>query len=149
MSNNKIFRYSVLIKEHHLDTFGHVNNATYLELLEEARWEFLNAHGINLKTIHDEGIGPIVLECHINFLKELRLRQPIVIESQMISFEKKIGVMRQDIMDEQRNLCSHAKMTFGVFDMSTRKLILPTVQWLLAIGLSHESSVKESKIGCQ
>ena len=135
MSNNKIFRYSVLIKEHHLDTFSHVNNATYLELLEEARWEFLNAQGIDLKTIHDTGIGPVVLECQIKFLKELRLRQPIVIESQMLSFEKKIGVMQQDIMDEQGELCSHATMTFGVFDMNTRKLILPTAQWFLAIGV--------------
>lgn len=135
MSNNKIFKFSMLIKEHHLDTFSHVNNATYLELLEEARWEFLNTQGINLKTIHDTKIGPIVLECQIKFLKELRLRQLIVIESQMLSFEKKIGVMRQDIMDERGQLCSHAKMTFGVFDMNTRQLILPTAQWLLAIGI--------------
>lgn len=138
MSNNKIFRYSIIIKEHHLDTFSHVNNATYLELLEEARWEFLNEQGIDLKTIHDTGIGPVVLECQIKFLKELRLRQSILIESQMLSFEKKIGVMRQDIMDEQGELCSHAKMTFGVFDMNTRKLILPTPQWILAIGLNQE-----------
>jgi thioesterase-3 len=135
MSHHKIFTYSVLIKEHHLDTFSHVNNATYLELLEEARWDFLNAQGINLKTIHDTGIGPIVLECHIQFLQELRLRQSIVIESQIISFEKKIGVMRQDMINEQGKLCSHAKMTFGVFDLNTRKLIIPTAEWLWAIGV--------------
>ncbi len=136
MSHHKLFKYPVLIREHHLDTFGHVNNATYLELLEEARWEFINEKGINLKTIHDAGIGPIVLECHIRFLKELRLRQSIVIESQMLSFEKKIGIMRQDILDEQGELCSHTKLTFGVFDMKARKLILPPEEWLLAMGVS-------------
>jgi thioesterase-3 len=141
MSKNKIFRYPVLIKEHHLDTFSHVNNATYLELLEEARWEFLNAQGIDLKTIHDTKIGPIVLECHIQFLKELKLRQSIIIESQMLSFEKKIGVMRQDISDEHGELCSQAKITFGVFDMNTRKLIIPTEQWLLAIGMSVNDEI--------
>lgn len=134
MSNNKIFKFSLLIKEHHLDTFSHVNNATYLELLEEARWEFLNAQGIHLKTILDTGIGPIVLECHIQFLKELRLRQLITIESQMLSFDKKIGVMQQNILDEQGAFCSQAKITFGLFDMNIRKLILPPPQWLLAIG---------------
>lgn len=135
MTHHKIFRYQLVIKEHHLDTFSHVNNATYLELLEEARWEILHEHGINLKTIHETGIGPIVLECHIQFLKELRLRQPILIESQMLSFEKKVGVMRQDVLDECGELCSHAKITFGVFDMNTRKLILLTDQWLTAIGV--------------
>lgn len=139
MANFKIFRHQVLIKEHHLDTFSHVNNATYLQLLEDARWEFLNANGIDLKSIHETKIGPVVLECHIGFLKELRLRQSIIIESQMISFEKKIGVMRQDILDEQGVLCSHAKITFGVFDMKERKLILPTHQWFSAIGVEEAS----------
>lgn len=33
-----IHEYPVVIREHHLDTFGHVNNAAYLDILEEARW---------------------------------------------------------------------------------------------------------------
>lgn len=131
----KTFHYPVLIKEHHLDTFSHVNNATYLELLEEARWEFLNDNGFDLKTIHESGVGPVVLECNIQFLKELRLRQSIIIESQMVSYEKKIGIMRQDIVDEQGVFYSKAKMTFGFFDMHARKLILPSDQWLRAIGV--------------
>ena len=42
---NKIFEYPLTIKEFHLDTFGHVNNATYLQIYEEARWEFINQNG--------------------------------------------------------------------------------------------------------
>lgn len=135
MPTYKMFHYPVLIKEHHLDTFSHVNNATYLELLEEARWEFLNYNGFDLKTIHESGVGPVVLECHIQFLKELKLRQPIIIESQMLSYEKKIGVMRQDMIDEQGTCYSKAKMTFGFFDLRARKLILPPQEWLRAIGV--------------
>ncbi len=137
MSPCTIFKYPILIKEQHLDTFCHVNNAKYLELLEEARWDFLNNHGLGLKSIQETGIGPIVLEFHIGFLKELTLRQSIVIESQMVSFEKKIGVMRQDILNEAGELCFHAKMTFGIFDLNTRKLILPPSDWLQAIGMLH------------
>lgn len=137
MTNFKTFRYQVLIREHHLDTFNHVNNATYLSLLEEARWEFISVHGFGLETIHELGVGPIVLECHIKFLKELRLRQSIVIESQMMSYEKKVGVMRQDILNKKGELCSRAELTFGFFDMKTRKLILPSIQWLEAIGIGR------------
>ena len=93
MSDCKIFRFQLLIKENHLDTFGHVNNATYLQLLEEARWEFLTSQGFSLKAIHALKVGPIVLECHIKFLKELTLRQQITIESQVLSYEKKIGII--------------------------------------------------------
>lgn len=136
MSDFKIFKFQVLIKEYHLDTFGHVNNATYLQLLEEARWEFLNGQGFDLQTIHELKVGPIILECHIKFLKELVVRQQIIIESQVLSYEKKIGIMRQDIVDEQGSLCCQAQLTFGLFDMSTRKLILPSAPWLKAIGIT-------------
>ena len=135
MAEFKIFKYPLLIKEQHLDTFSHVNNATYLQLLEEARWEFLNEHGFDLQTIHKNGIGPVVLEFHIQFLKELTLRQYVSIESQMLSYEKKIGVMQQNILDEQGNVCCKAKMTFGFFDLKLRKLIFPSTQWLNAIGI--------------
>jgi acyl-CoA thioester hydrolase len=135
MIKNTIFKYSLLIKEHHLDTFGHVNNAKYLELLEEARWEFLNAHGMDLKTIHEKGIGPVILELEIKFLKEVRLRQLITIESQMLSFDQKIGVMQQYILNDRDQLCCKAKMTFGFFDMNTRKLILPSAQLLSVLGI--------------
>jgi len=136
LSDFKIFKFQVLIKEYHLDTFGHVNNATYLQLLEEARWEFLNGQGFDLQTIHELKVGPIILECHIKFLKELVVRQQIIIESQVLSYEKKIGIMRQDIVDEQGSLCCQAQLTFGLFDMSTRKLILPSAPWLKAIGIT-------------
>lgn len=136
MTGFKTFQSRELIKERHLDTFGHVNNATYLELLEEARWEFLNAEGINLKTIHANQIGPIVLECNIKFLKELRLRQMIVIESKVLSFENKIALMSQNIMNEAGELCTEARLVFGVFDMKARKLILPPEKWLQAFGIA-------------
>ena len=138
MSDFKCFQYQIVIKEHHLDSFSHVNNATYLELLEEARWEFLSSQGYGLKAIHELGMGPVVLECNIKFIKELRLRQTIVIESQMMSYEKKIGTMRQDILDETGIMCCQAKMTFGFFDFNTRKLILPSPQWLEAIGFIQD-----------
>ncbi len=134
MNQFEKFTYPLTIKEYHLDTFGHVNNATYLQILEEARWEFLNSRGFDLKTIHEIKMGPIILEGHIQFLKELQLRQKIIIESQVISYEKKIGKMRQDIVDEQQTIYFKAEITFGFFDMMTRKLIEPSPTWLNAIG---------------
>jgi thioesterase III len=130
----RVFKYHLMIKESHLDTFAHVNNATYLALLEEARWEFLTEQGFDLETIQTRQEGPIVLECHIKFLRELKLRQAIVIESQVVSYDKKIGIMQQNIVDEQGTVYSEASLTFGFFDMKTRRLILPSESWLLAIG---------------
>ena len=84
MTSFKVFQHKIMIKEHHLDTFGHVNNATYLALLEAARWELLSAEGFGLEVIREQQQGPVVLECQIKFLKELMLRQPIIIESEVL-----------------------------------------------------------------
>jgi thioesterase-3 len=129
------FYYPMLIQENHLDTFGHVNNAAYLQILEQARWDLITPRGFGLKVIQKEALGPTILEWHIKFLKELRLRQKIIIETQTLSYEKKIGVLKHVMMDEENNPCCEAVMTFGLFDLKARKLILPTPEWLHAIGL--------------
>ena len=36
----------VRVRNYHLDGYGHVNNARYLEFLEEARWAFFEEHGL-------------------------------------------------------------------------------------------------------
>lgn len=128
------FRYPILIREHHLDTFGHVNNAVYLQILEEARWEFIQSRGYGLKDIARSGLGPTVLEWNIKFRKEIKLREQIEIESQLLSYDRKIGTLRQDIFNAKGEICCEARMTFGLFDTKERKLVLPTPEWLHALG---------------
>ena len=130
------FNYPVTIREQHLDTFGHVNNAMYLVILEEARWEFITSRGYGLKTILKTGMGPVILEYNMKFIKELKLRQQVTIETQMISYEDKIAVLQQNILNDKNEICFEGKMTFGLFDTKERKLILPTPEWLYATGLS-------------
>lgn len=129
----KIAQYPSIIKEAHLDTFGHVNNAAYLTLLEEARWELITQNGYGLAVVQTTGQGPTLLEIKLTFLKELRLRDAIIIETQLTDYQHKIGTLAQTI---RRNgvVCCTAEMSFGLFDMTKRKLLLPTPAWLKAIG---------------
>jgi len=133
----EVFRCPLLIKEHHLDTFGHVNNAVYLTLLEEARWDFITPRGYGIQEIQKNGMGPTVLEWSIKFKKEIKNRDKIIIESQTISYDRKIGMLRQDILNEKDELCCQAVMTMGLFDTRERKLVLPTREWLYAIGAKN------------
>lgn len=130
----KIFSYSLIIKEAYLDTFGHVNNAMYLTILEEARWEFLTLNGYGLKEIQEIKQGPVILEIRIKFLKEIKLRDLITIDSQLVSYQKKIGVFQQTI-HRQDEVCCTAEYVFGLFDLTTRQLIEPSPNWLKAIGM--------------
>lgn len=135
----KIFSYPLIIKEIHLDTFGHVNNATYLTLFEEARWDFITKNGYGLNKIRETGIGPTILEIKLTFLKELRLREEIIIETQMISYEKKIGKLSQKMIRDGE-VCCDANFILGLFSLSKRKLIPPTAEWLYAIGFEEKNA---------
>ncbi len=132
----QVFSYPIIIKETYLDTFGHVNNAIYLTILEEARWEFITKNGYGIKKIQETGLGPTILEIKLTFLKELRLREKIIIETQMISYEGKIGKLSQKMIRDGE-LCCSAEMIFGLFSIHERKLVLPTKEWLVAIGLEE------------
>ena len=133
MSQFKRFDYDLMIKEHHLDTFGHVNNATYLELFEEARWDFLNTIDFGLEVIQQRQVGPVVLECNVKFIRELRVREVIQIQSQLHAYDRKIAVMDQVIMNSSQKVCAEARFTFGFFDMKARRLILPPEEWMSAV----------------
>lgn len=131
-------QYKLIILEQHLDTFGHVNNATYLQILEEARWDFITGRGFGLKKIQESGQGPIILEINMKFLKEIKLRQKIIIESQTISVDKLVATLRQHILSESGEIMFEATMVFGFFDTRTRKLIRPTQEWFKAIGVNND-----------
>lgn len=38
--------HRIYVHNYHLDGYGHVNNARYLEFLEEARWMFFHRHNM-------------------------------------------------------------------------------------------------------
>jgi YbgC/YbaW family acyl-CoA thioester hydrolase len=131
-----IFSYDVLIKEHHLDTYGHVNNATYLQLFEEARWDIITARGYGFQRVHSTSQGPVILEISLKFLKELKLREPIKITLDLLSYEGKIFKMKQQMLKENGEVACEALFTAAFFDLRERRIIAPSPEWLYAIGLS-------------
>ena len=133
-----VHEYRMLILEKHLDTFGHVNNASYLEILEEARWDLVTRNGYGLDEVHRLKIGPVVLEAHLRFARELHNRQAITIRSWLESCSGRIIQLAQQILADDGTLCCDAMFTIGLFDLTARRLIRPTPEWARALGLRPE-----------
>ena len=130
-----LYKYDIVIKEQHLDSYGHVNNAMYLSLYEEARWEAITAGGYGYEKVHETGFGPVILGLDLKFLKELKLREVITVTLEMISYEGKIFKMKQQMLNVSGDVASEIVLTAGFFDLKNRKLILPNEAWLKAIGM--------------
>lgn len=127
--------YRIQIKEHHVDSLGHMNNATYLGLFEEARWEHITLRGFGFKEVVKTKTGPVILEIAIKFKREIYLREHITITTELLHYDGKIGQLRQVMIKEDGTIACEATFSFGLFDMVQRKLISPTPDWKKAIGL--------------
>jgi YbgC/YbaW family acyl-CoA thioester hydrolase len=130
----KVHEKQLFISEAHLDSFGHMNNARYLELFEQARWDLITEGGFGLEVIKRTRTGPTVVEIQLKFLRELGPRESITLRTELMSYERKIGRMRQVMLKPDGTVACEAIITFGLFHLDQRRLVEPTPEWLHAVG---------------
>ena len=121
----QVYTYPVLIKETYLDSFGHVNNAVYLTLFEEARWEIFNKFNYGIQKIRETGIGPTLLEVNLKFIRELKARDQVIIRTENLSIEKYLFKVSQKILRNEE-VCCEGLFTIACYDINQRRLVKPT-----------------------
>lgn len=126
----------VFISEAHLDTFGHLNNARYLELFEQARWDLITERGFGIDVIRRMRHGPTILQVELKFLRELTAREPILIRTELLDYERKVGHLCQRMIKADGAVACEATFTFALFHLDERRLIEPTPEWAYAVGLT-------------
>ncbi len=129
----RIFEYPLTILETHLDVYGHVNNATYLALYEQARWEFITQNGYGLEKIKELGKGPVILDAFVTYKKELNARDQILIRSWSKGMKNRLVMELEQEMIKNGEVASTLKISVGFFDLKARKLLVPSPEWLAAV----------------
>lgn len=75
--------FRLTVRGYELDSFGHVNNAVYLNYMEQARWEMLK--DLNM---YDQLLGNgfllAVTEATIRYSREARIYDELLIRTQMM-----------------------------------------------------------------
>lgn len=127
--NPKVNSYPLLIREHHIDMLGHVNHATYLQLFEEARWEWIEGYGLGLGYVERTQFGPIILEAHAKYKKEVRLREKVLIESWAHPLRGKIFRIEQRLLNSKNETAVEISLVCGLMDLKDRKLLDLTPEW--------------------
>jgi len=111
----------IKIRGYHLDMYQHVNNARYLEFLEEARWNYIESR-INLQEWMKRGLGFVVVNININYRKPGSLDQVLEIQSKVSRMNVRSATIEQKIYLEGTHiLIADADVTFVVVDIKTGK----------------------------
>ena len=93
---------ALVVRGYELDSYGHVNNAVYLQYFEQARWEFMKDQGL-LEKINGQEFFLVVVDTHIRYMRESNLFDELVIETSC-NVEKPYIVFRQRILNAQSRL---------------------------------------------
>ena len=101
MIKNFPHRMSLIVRGYELDSYGHVNNAVYLQYFEQARWEFMKDQGL-LDKINEQKLFLVVVDAHVRYMRESNLFDELVIET-ICKIEKPYVVFQQKIIN-QKNL---------------------------------------------
>ena len=130
----KVFEYSVIVREHNLDTLGHLNNASYLQLFEEARWDFSDKGGFGLDWVLSNKQSPIVLKAEMSFRKEVLNREALLIQSEFVGFKNGlIGSFKQKMIKSNKKVASILSIDVGFMDLKERKLMNFPKNWVYMV----------------
>ena len=113
------------MRGYELDSFGHVNNAVYINYLEQARWEIVNKLGL-LDLLKDNKSFLVVVETNIKYVKELRMFDTAVVVSSMIGRGFFID-FKQDIFDNNNRKVAKAKIKCLFLDEDRNPVDIPDV----------------------
>lgn len=114
----------IKVRGYHLDVYGHVNNARYLEFLEEARWDYLEQTNVSIADLSKKGFVFAIVNININYRYPATLGDILVVETEQGEMgNKKITMNQRIFLKETQKPVSDAVITFVVLDAKTQKAL--------------------------
>lgn len=114
---------TIKVRGYHLDVYQHVNNARYLEFLEEARWAWLEESKAFL-WMNQFGMAFVVVNININYRRPAVMGDVLVIDSQLMTLGGKSGVIDQRVsLQSDGSAIADALLTFVCIDLHSKKAL--------------------------
>ncbi|MCK5827033.1 acyl-CoA thioesterase [Candidatus Bipolaricaulota bacterium] len=113
------FTTIIKVRGYHEDRFGHVNNARYLEFLEEGRWDYLDERGPQ-GGFQALGVFPIVAHLSISYRRPTSAGDRLRITTHVADVSSRKIAMHQTIHQEETGkLCCEADISIVLVNAKT------------------------------
>ncbi|MTD27100.1 acyl-CoA thioesterase [Erwinia sorbitola] len=114
---------TIKVRGYHLDVYQHVNNARYLEFLEEARWAWLEQHEA-FHWMNERRMAFVVVNININYRRPALMGDVLVINSQLLTLGGKSGIIDQRVsLQSDGSAIADASLTFVCIDLQSKKAL--------------------------
>jgi acyl-CoA thioester hydrolase len=146
-----LFSVRLAVRSYEIDANGHVNHAVYHQYGEHARTEHLAAAGCSMGRFLEHGLGIVLLETHVRFLRELRHGDLVDIDSRVTfgtgkTFEMAHTIRRCGVEGARgtdgaaapETVAAEITCRMGVLDSATRRLVAEPWARLAAMATAPE-----------
>ncbi len=107
----------ITVRGYHLDLYRHVNNARYLEFLEEARWNLLEKY---LETAKESHLAFVIVNINIDYRRPATLGDILVIGTSLKRLGNKSLTLTQSInLKESGTAVARADVTMVAINTLT------------------------------
>jgi acyl-CoA thioester hydrolase len=115
---------TVSVRSYECDSYGHVNNAVYLNYLEVARHAYLNDNGISMPELRASGHALVVARIAIDYRLPTTTDDLLEIRTRALRKTRIGGVLSQRIT-RQGSIVADAEVTWVCVDARGRPARLP------------------------
>ena len=122
----------IKIRGYHIDHFQHVNNARYLEFLEEGRWHYSEKNNL-ISIFHQKGISHVTVNININYKRSAVVGEVLRIETSLIRKNRKsVTMLQQVFLNDTDTLIADAQVT-NVFLYINSGKVMPINEELIRL----------------
>ena len=114
-------KINIKVRGYHLDLYKHVNNARYLEFLEEARWDYLDKSGA-MDYFTERKMAFVIININITYKYPALNGDTLTIYTKPLERGNTSIKFAQRIVNHADKLVSEAIITFGMVDLQTNKI---------------------------
>ncbi len=123
----EIYETRFKVRSYECDSYGHVNNAVYLNYLEYGRMEALEAMGITLERLKREaGALVVIRRIDIEYFWPATMGETLVVKTFVKEGRRSSGIFRQEIYREpDGKKIAAADVTWVFVDRGGRPIAIP------------------------
>ncbi|MCX7856738.1 MAG: thioesterase family protein [Deltaproteobacteria bacterium] len=133
--------YKLKTQVHHLNYSGHVGHDAVIQIIWEARTNFLNELGFTELDLGDKKTGLVITDLIVLFKKELFLFDELLIETRVDDISNS-GFRMYHRITKNGITCVLAEIGFLSFDYNTRRVSRLPEAFKQALKLRAKKSVK-------
>lgn len=111
---------TIHIRAYHCDGFGHVNNARWLELFDEARWDFWNER--DYAWFKDRGYTIVASRIEVDYLRPAVTGDTLDVFSEWERFEDNAGWLIQTAKRGGK-VCAKARVKLAVMSSDSPRAL--------------------------